>query len=134
MSSLTQKLVVTVVTLGLVGFFGYSFFLSISGSGPSSSSALDNSSVSLGTGVVGQDISALVAKLKSVSIDTSLFSSPLFSNLKDISTPIIPEPQGRPNPFASVGSDGYFVSTPVLLHPTPTSTPLKKQNKNGSEL
>jgi hypothetical protein len=59
---------------------------------------------------VGQDIIDLVAKVDSLSIESSLFSSTLFTNLKDASVPITPEAQGRPNPFAIIGLEvGSFL-------------------------
>ena len=57
------------------------------------------------TETVGEDILILVEKLKVVSIDPSLFSSTLFTNLKDSSAVLTPESQGRSNPFAPVGLD-----------------------------
>ena len=53
---------------------------------------------------VGQDIIVLVDKLNSISsIDSSLFSSVLFINLRDFSAILTPESQGKPNPFAPIG-------------------------------
>ncbi len=52
-----------------------------------------------------QDILTLVANLNSISIDPSLFSSPLFVSLQDTSAVISPEAQGRPNPFSPIGVD-----------------------------
>ncbi len=61
--------------------------------------------------IAGQDILVLIDKLKAVSIDASLFSSTLFTNLKDLGTPINPEAQGRPNPFAIIGVDIGTIDT-----------------------
>ncbi|KND48093.1 MAG: hypothetical protein AB201_00645 [Parcubacteria bacterium C7867-006] len=59
-----------------------------------------------------QDILTLVANLNQISIDQSLFSSPLFVSLQDTSAVISPEVQGRPNPFSPIGVDiGNQVTT-----------------------
>jgi hypothetical protein len=42
----------------------------------------------------------LAGELASVSFDTTIFSDPRFTSLVDISTAVIPEVQGRPDPFA----------------------------------
>ena len=53
---------------------------------------------------VGQDIIVLIDKLNSISsIDSSLFSSVLFTNLRDFSAILNPESQGKLNPFAPIG-------------------------------
>jgi hypothetical protein len=42
----------------------------------------------------------LAQKAESVSFDTSILSDPRFQALVDIHTAIVPEPQGRTDPFA----------------------------------
>ena len=54
------------------------------------------------------DTLALVDKLKTISIDQNVFSSPIFSSLKDFTQTIFPEQQGRTNPFSTIGSDIFF--------------------------
>ena len=61
--------------------------------------------------VAGQDILVLIEKLKAISIDASLFSSTLFTNLKDLQVPLNTEAAGRPNPFAVIGADSGTVPT-----------------------
>lgn len=41
--------------------------------------------------------------LKAVSLSGTIFSDPAFSSLQDVGTQIVPEPVGRPNPFAPRG-------------------------------
>lgn len=50
-------------------------------------------------------------ELNSIVIDTSVFQSPAYSQLKDFSRPIMPEPQGRANPFADIDEDSSFASS-----------------------
>ncbi|MFA5745118.1 MAG: hypothetical protein WC887_02800 [Candidatus Paceibacterota bacterium] len=44
----------------------------------------------------------LAGELAPISFDTSVFSDDRFNALIDLTTPIAPEPTGRPDPFASV--------------------------------
>ncbi len=119
MSSSLQKLVIVFVILLLGGFFGYSFYTSTTQLVP-----INNTSIPGQSGVKsGQDISSLVDRLKAVTINTSLFSSPLFLYLKDVSVPILPEPQGRINPFASIGIDASSGSTQIASPLPQTKTP-----------
>lgn len=90
-----QKIYVAIATILILGYFGYSIFWS-------SPSATTDPGLS-GTVIVGQDILSLVARLKTISIDQSFFSSPLFVNLQDFSVALFPESQGRANPFAPIG-------------------------------
>ena len=61
---------------------------------------------------VGNDILALVEKLKTVSIDSSFLSSPLFTSLMDFKTALVPEAVGRSNPFSTIGVQAVkFTST-----------------------
>jgi|CXWL01.1.fsa_nt_gi hypothetical protein len=45
---------------------------------------------------------ALIGKIDPITFDTTIFSDPRFTELKDIRTTIIPEAVGRKDPFASV--------------------------------
>lgn len=44
----------------------------------------------------------LLNQLTPITFDTSIFSDPRFNSLVDITTPVTPEPAGRPDPFAPV--------------------------------
>ena len=39
-------------------------------------------------------------QLRAVTLSGTIFTDPLFMNLRDFGTQIVPEPIGRPNPFA----------------------------------
>lgn len=58
-----------------------------------------------------KDVLTLVEKLKSISIDQNIFSSPLFLGLRDFTKGVFPELQGRTNPFATIGSDIFVGKT-----------------------
>lgn len=50
----------------------------------------------------GKDVVDLYQSLQSVTLDTSLFSSPGYRSLVDFTTPISPQPIGRRNPFDKI--------------------------------
>lgn len=52
-----------------------------------------------------RDVARLLSNVRSISINESFFEDPVFRSLEDFSTPIAPQPQGRPNPFAPIGQD-----------------------------
>ena len=51
-----------------------------------------------------KDLVATLLELRSVTLDGTIFSDPVFKSLKDFGSQIIPEPVGRPNPFAPLSS------------------------------
>ena len=52
------------------------------------------------TGAAEQQFLSVAAELQPISFDTTIFSDPRFTSLVDITVPLAPEPQGRPDPFA----------------------------------
>src|SRR3989344_8660854 len=55
-------------------------------------------------GSSNRQLIATLLALRAVKLEGSIFSDPAFQGLKDFSTEIIPEPVGRPNPFAPLAS------------------------------
>ena len=109
----TQKILISLVVLLLLGFFGYNLFMR----------SVPISSFSESGGEMGSDdVISLVEKLKSISIDQSIFSSPLFKNLKDFEVTPTPESQGRVNPFAPIGTEFGFQAVTA-------TTSIKKQSR-----
>ncbi|MCI0542755.1 hypothetical protein L0Y69_03340 [bacterium] len=53
----------------------------------------------------GKAILALLNDLRSLQLDETFFSDPIFVSLEDWSVVLTPEPIGRPNPFAPIGED-----------------------------
>lgn len=51
-------------------------------------------------GTVGASELGLLNQVRSLKIDSALFTDPVFVSLQDYSVAITPEPVGRPNPFA----------------------------------
>ena len=83
------------VAFTLVAFIGYYFY--------SKNQSVVSIITPAETEGVGDDILALVEKLKTVSIDASFLSSPLFTSLRDFKTALVPESVGRSNPFGAIG-------------------------------
>lgn len=64
-----------------------------------------------GTTAAGLDLLALSARIRSIELDNSIFEDPAFKALRDFGQDLVPEPKGRRNPFAPIGSRD--VATPV---------------------
>lgn len=64
-----------------------------------------------------QEILNILATLRAVTLDGSIFSDQVFRSLKDFSTTIVPEPVGRPDPFAPLGVSGGTVKPPASAAP-----------------
>ena len=61
-------------------------------------------STTQGVAPADQSIVATLLTLRAVKLDGTIFNDPAFLSLKDFSTEIVPEPVGRPNPFAPLPS------------------------------
>jgi hypothetical protein len=62
-----------------------------------------------------KDLVTTLLQLRSVSLEGTIFSDPLFQSLVDYGSEIVPEPVGRPNPFAPLlfGQPAAGTSTPA---------------------
>lgn len=99
--------------LGLIAVFAFAALalLVFSGGGgnPAVSSSpaapfLSVAPVASADAVVGQDLLAALALLKTIRLDTSVFADPIFKSLSDWGKAIPPQPVGRRNPFAPLGT------------------------------
>ena len=88
----------------------------------SSPFAFDTGAVSPGEGaVLGQEFLTLLLNVKNIRLDDSIFTDPAFATLRDSSIVLIQDGnEGRPNPFAPIGSDNFGTSAVVLPGVTPT--------------
>lgn len=68
-----------------------------------------------------KNILSILLALRSVKLDSSIFSNPAYISLKDFSTEIVPEPIGRPDPFAPLGVGGSL-PTGAKAQPAQKST------------
>ena len=58
------------------------------------------------TDSIGGDFLATLLNVKSIKLDDSIFASPIFASLHDSSIELTPDgTEGRPNPFAPIGTD-----------------------------
>jgi hypothetical protein len=108
---------IAIAIFAITGFVIYSSFF-----GPSSSSTTVSSTATTTISTEGQDIIYTASKIDTVSIDSTIFSSPLFTNLIDFDTSPSPEAQGRPNPFADIGNDSNAQVFPVSVPTISTSS------------
>ncbi len=84
------------------------------------SSSLLGSSGGTGTSADSEVVSTLL-QLRSITLSGAIFSDPLFASLRDFSTDIIPEPAGRPDPFAPIALTATTTETAATKHfPIPT--------------
>lgn len=104
--------VVVVVALACIAYYYWG-----NGSGSSAVVTVDTSPAS-------QELLQTLASLHSTKLDASIFSNPLFQSLTDFGVTIPPQPTGRGNPFAPIGSAfaGVSAPTPPTQAPAP-STP-----------
>lgn len=77
-------------------------------------------------GEVGREFLATLLSLRTIKLDTTIFSSPAFLSLRDFELTLIQEANpGRTNPFSPLGVEpaaGATV-TPSVSAPTPAPTP-----------
>ncbi len=97
---LKHKILAIALTLVFAGVVWY--FLSGSASSEPVLSTDQPASVPSGAA----DMVASLLALRTVSLDGTIFSNPSFRALKDFTTPVVPEPVGRPDPFAPLGAGG----------------------------
>ena len=99
MSPSVKNIIVTLVafTVAFAGYYLYvqnkSSALSLSGSDEVSAEMLANAQAFIGHSVI----------LSQISLDTEIFSDPLFRSYRSFTSPVVPVPQGRPNPFEEIG-------------------------------
>ena len=85
------------MVLLLVIFGTYSFFFKKS---PEEEAALVRETATPAESAVVREFLALLGTLNRLTLDTSIFGSPLFKSLRDESVELAPQTQGRENPFA----------------------------------
>ena len=101
----TYGIIVAVVLVFVLVYFY------MSGGTPASSTLIAGNSF----GAVGSSELSLLNQVRSLKIDTALFTDPAFRSLIDYSVAITPENVGRPNPFAPL--PGMETSSPTSQKP-----------------
>lgn len=98
--------IVAIVFLLAVGWFWIS-----GGANKGSEQILETSSLSASAsgdatvGRVDRELQETLEKVRAIQLNNQILSDPAFLSLIDIGQQIVPEPFGRPNPFAPLGSD-----------------------------
>jgi hypothetical protein len=101
---LVQKLILTALILAGLGYVAFTTFTSDVPVGEDGLPVVE---------VVGQEVLSLADQLEGVEINKTIFSSPIFTSLVDVSVPVVEEPKGRNNPFAPIGSESDGTSARV---------------------
>ena len=97
------KNVIIVIILIIVSAYAYRTFFGVDGIDSALLSSIKSSDVSEST---GQDLLKLLSTLHNIQLNDTIFSDPVFRGLEDLSQELVPEPVGRNNPFAPIGSSG----------------------------
>jgi uncharacterized transporter YbjL len=117
-----KKLLVFVVIIVIV-LVAYSMFFKGEDKAPGLQSSAGTSSGAIASSAesaYGQEFLTLLLNLKKISLDDSLVTSNAFLGLQDFTKVLVSQNnQGRPNPFAPIGSDSNLAPTPVT---TPTTS------------
>ena len=97
MNTIIQKTstLALIAILAAVSFFAYDFF-NQSAFAQSDLTVTTNQSTSL----IDPASEALLNKIESIKLDTSIFNNPVFLSLNDYTNPLPQESSGRANPFA----------------------------------
>lgn len=90
--------IIIVISLTVVAFVVYSLFFT-----GTPRSALMTEEVNATEAAVEQELISLLLQLRSIKLDTALFSNTRFQSLEDFGQEIVDEPVGRTNPFAPLG-------------------------------
>lgn len=131
-----KKLGITVLALA-IAFFLYNYF---SGSSDYSDSGIGSSMISssvpagaVGGAVVGNtdEFSAILNKITSINIDTTIFNDPAYKSLRDNPVVLGVDTMGRTNPFAPIGVDA---DAPINSTASIQTLPAAKITSTSAEL
>ncbi|MSR78528.1 MAG: hypothetical protein EXS59_00035 [Candidatus Taylorbacteria bacterium] len=108
--------ILAIVLIGYLIFFsGDSSSPSVVAYDPSAGGLVSDVSASIGSDVGGRELLSILSRLKSISLDSSIFSDEAFKSLDDKSRPIDAQPfgktLGRRNPFSDFGSKSIQSTT-----------------------
>ena len=111
--------IVIFVTIGAALLLIYIFFLKPSAPVPtlvssSSGGAPIDTAVADQNSSVARDFLTLLLSVKNITLNDAIFADNAFASLRDSSIVIVQDTvEGRPNPFAPLGSDG--LSEPIII-------------------
>lgn len=116
--TITISIVILLILLG-----GYFFFIRGGNASDPLLVALESSE----TSAAEQAVLSLLSRLNTISFSDSVFLDARFNSLVDNSVTLIPQPVGRPNPFAPIGSD------PVIVVPNNQRSSTSSQTSSQSQ-
>lgn len=97
-----NKNILLIVALIIVVGIGFYMF---TGSKPDEALTTTTGGI-VGEPVVGQELVVELHRLEALrNVDSGFLTNPTFSSLQDFTVAVPPQPLGRENPFAPVGSD-----------------------------
>lgn len=118
MATLKNKLILIVLCgIVLAGVVWYSFMRD------DSKQLLQTKDLTTATGV-DNDVVGVLLQLRAISLSGTIFTDPAFQSLQDFGKEIVPEPIGRPNPFAPLTGAAVRVSTSTAT--TTTRAPARQ--------
>ncbi|MEN9649810.1 MAG: hypothetical protein RL094_777 [Candidatus Parcubacteria bacterium] len=109
------KYLILIVILVVIAFLAYTKFMPASSA--TSSNALVRTSQTASTGGntsasegPGREFVNQLLAIQNIRFNVDIFSDPAYLSLVDFSRELIPQPAGRPNPFAPLGQNDTEVS------------------------
>jgi len=106
----TIKTLLIFAAAALILFLMYAFFLQPA---PANQGAVTGGLITVSTQADGSsdsaDIVGLLAQMRSLQLDRSLFAGQLYQSLHDFGVNIAPEPYGKDDPFASIDAAAQAV-------------------------
>ena len=95
--SKNKILIIALVVVAIVGF------LMFRGSGEEESLTTVQTGL---TGTIGQELVIEINRLRALqNIEGKIFKDPVFVSLEDYTQSVVPQPVGRSNPLAPIGTD-----------------------------
>jgi hypothetical protein len=147
MSKTLKKIIIVLVIFALVGV-GASLFLGDSQGGvtnqlqslgtgdtgaPLTQNAMTSSTVA-DTEEINREFISMLLNLQSITLTDDIFSEPAFEALVDNTVRLNqPGNEGRPNPFAPIGSDAMFSSSDLQASAATALEPSSADNQTQTE-
>lgn len=102
-----KKNMIVIIILVVIIVGGVWYGMSGGGAGDTALLTTDvvNDSGSPTEDAVDRDLVETLLTLRAITLSGTIFADPAFKTLQDFGTTIVPEPVGRPNPFAPIS--GY---------------------------
>lgn len=106
------KNLLLMLVLLVAGFYLYSYFFV---GGDTSTEVLTVTTLSGEDTALAGDLLLVLADLRTLKLDESLFSDPVFQSLKNFRVELTPEPIGRDNPFAPLTGAGSSQNSSIQI-------------------